>query len=362
MEVGDFYPVPCPPKLSSLSADAKKRLGLHLPLTLLSYSTDHPPYSWGTTELLESCLWCLPSHILSRLIWLLYCLGLVAPDIAECKEGAPGNRQHPVSRLSQRGVIRQTILVAAVLLIAFFGRIPAKALGLVPPRSWTQTWETLSILLAAILGLPPWVRVPRRLAVPAPSKDDYAILPISKSERWWFAAVGIGAGVSEELLYRGFLIYYLWVWLPGLDWTQRTIVSSLVFGLGHLYQGWKGSLGTTAYGFCFPRFYTGARGVFLPRRRHPAAGPHEFGRFSPPHGRGFSHKNTAAPSPPPPTKTRPTTNDALRSFRPARQILFLLRRELVDLDADRLQLQLGDALVEIIGNFVDLLLQRLVSS
>ena len=97
-----------------------------------------------------------------------------------------------------------------------------------------------------------------------------AILPISKSERWWFAAVGIGAGLSEELLYRGFLLYYLWVWLPGLDWTQRIIISSLIFGLAHLYHGWKGILGTTVYGFCFAWLYAGSGSLLIPMTIHAA--------------------------------------------------------------------------------------------
>src|SRR3974377_2209702 len=58
----------------------------------------------------------------------------------------------------------------------------------------------------------------------------------------------------------------------------------------------------------------------------------------------------------------PLTTDywqlVLRSFRPARQILFLLQRQPVDLDAHRLQLQLGHALVQFFRNREDLLFQR----
>jgi uncharacterized protein len=199
-----------------------------------------------------------------------------------------------LSRAYQRGVIRQTILVAAVLLIAFFGRIPAKALGLVPPRSWTQTWETLSILLAAILVTTMGFRYRGDWQFQRLRKTIGAILPISKSERWWFAAVGIGAGVSEELLYRGFLIYYLWVWLPGLDWTQRTIVSSLVFGLGHLYQGWKGILGTTAYGFCFAWLYAGSGSLLIPMTIHAAVDLRILAILTPKRVRLLEQENGAA--------------------------------------------------------------------
>src|ERR1022692_2813885 len=48
----------------------------------------------------------------------------------------------------------------------------------------------------------------------------------------------------------------------------------------------------------------------------------------------------------------------LRSFIPARQVLFLLRTQAVDLDAHRLQLEFRNPLIEVLGNNVNLLLQR----
>src|SRR4051812_19798859 len=42
--------------------------------------------------------------------------------------------------------------------------------------------------------------------------------------------------------------------------------------------------------------------------------------------------------------TGATNHERLCSFRPARQVLFLLRREAVDLDAHRFEFQLGDFL------------------
>ena len=47
---------------------------------------------------------------------------------------------------------------------------------------------------------------------------------------------------------------------------------------------------------------------------------------------------------------------ALCSLAPARQILFLLGREAVDFDPHGFQFQLGDALVEFVGDAVDALL------
>src|SRR6266568_5126328 len=50
----------------------------------------------------------------------------------------------------------------------------------------------------------------------------------------------------------------------------------------------------------------------------------------------------------------------LSSFRPTRQIFFLLRRELVDLNAQRVQLQAGHPLVQVLRNRIDLFLQALM--
>jgi uncharacterized protein len=124
------------------------------------------------------------------------------------------------SRAYARGVIRQVVLVAAVLWIAFSGQIPASALGLGVPRSWPQTWGTLGVFSVAILFSSLWFRDHGDRQFNRLRKTIGAVLPISQSERWWFAAIGIGAGISEEFLYRGFLTYYLWVWLPGLDWMR----------------------------------------------------------------------------------------------------------------------------------------------
>src|SRR6266536_6348762 len=55
---------------------------------------------------------------------------------------------------------------------------------------------------------------------------------------------------------------------------------------------------------------------------------------------------------------RPSLHDQLRSFTPAGQVLFLLGGQTVDLDAHRLELQLGYALVEFRWNRVDLAFER----
>ena len=65
------------------------------------------------------------------------------------------------------------------------------------------------------------------------------ILPASPRELLVFGALALTAGICEEILYRGYLLYYMRAWLPGIAAIVATIV---VFGLAHLYQGGRGIL------------------------------------------------------------------------------------------------------------------------
>lgn len=71
------------------------------------------------------------------------------------------------------------------------------------------------------------------------------LMPRSVEDVRWFAALAVTAGICEELLYRGFVFWYLGHWL---DPWQTLAASALLFGLGHAYQGVRGVLTTGALG------------------------------------------------------------------------------------------------------------------
>jgi membrane protease YdiL (CAAX protease family) len=60
------------------------------------------------------------------------------------------------------------------------------------------------------------------------------LMPHSGAERRRFHGVSITAGVCEEALFRGFLLWYFAVWVG--VW-PAAILSSIVFGVGHVYMG-----------------------------------------------------------------------------------------------------------------------------
>jgi hypothetical protein len=74
------------------------------------------------------------------------------------------------------------------------------------------------------------------------------ILPHGPNENRLFKVVSITAGVCEETLFRGFLLWYLGVWTGT---AVAIVLSSTLFGLGHSYQGMKQVPRTAAAGLVF---------------------------------------------------------------------------------------------------------------
>jgi membrane protease YdiL (CAAX protease family) len=84
------------------------------------------------------------------------------------------------------------------------------------------------------------------------------ILPQSKSERTPFLALALTAGCCEEFLYRGFAMAAFA--RAGFPIWASVVVSSVLFGAAHLYQGRGGLIGTGILGLIFGAFraFTGS--------------------------------------------------------------------------------------------------------
>ena len=72
------------------------------------------------------------------------------------------------------------------------------------------------------------------------------IVPTSAAERGMFVLVALTAGICEEFLYRGWLLNFAGVGMGSL-WLGL-LVSSVIFGLAHAYQGRRGVIGAGGLG------------------------------------------------------------------------------------------------------------------
>ena len=179
--------------------------------------------------------------------------------------GEPGVR----SRQYRRTILRQWGLTILALSIWFrSGRsldalglgVPAGApffIGLVLAAGLAQFWRTQ--VRAALGHDKARARLVEQLRAVAP------ILPTSPPELRLFTALSITAGICEEILFRGYLIGYLEIYV-GI--TGAVILSSIVFGVGHIYQGRRQAFKIVFLGLLLALFYVGTGSLWIPIALH----------------------------------------------------------------------------------------------
>jgi membrane protease YdiL (CAAX protease family) len=92
---------------------------------------------------------------------------------------------------------------------------------------------------------------------------DY-FLPATRTERHWWVLVCITAGFCEETLFRGFLLHYLHASPWTLNLTVALVISSLIFGLNHLYGGVGLVVGSAMTGFLLGLLFMLSGNLLLP--------------------------------------------------------------------------------------------------
>lgn len=173
-------------------------------------------------------------------------------------------------RLYRGLAVEQILSTAVVLFIWRNGQLSAASLGLVLPGSWGWSMATLVVIVGALAWSgfrlrPKAAKIRKQLEA-----SIGALLPDSHRERSWFAAISVGAGISEELAFRGFLFYYFATYVPQLNTLEKVLLTSLCFGLGHIYQGWRGAISTGILGLVFAGLYVMTGSLLLPVVIHAA--------------------------------------------------------------------------------------------
>lgn len=169
-------------------------------------------------------------------------------------------------RSYRHGMARQWLLAGlALAALAVQGTSPA-AIGLTAEvRRPGTLLPSLAVAVVVGLGLTLALRGHprplRRLLRPVA-----ALLPATAAERRAFAAVAVTAGVTEELLYRGFLTHV--AGQAGLGRQGALTAVSAAFGLAHLYQGPAGMLGTGVAGYLLGDLALASGGLLLPMVVH----------------------------------------------------------------------------------------------
>lgn len=180
-----------------------------------------------------------------------------------------GERADP-ARFYRVTMIQQWVGLAILAIMWLALDRPAADLGFVAPRgTGFYIGVGLLVLIAGLLAYS-W-RQAARLSADAKAQQIQSLgdlvhfLPRSRREFRLFVFTSVTAGIVEEIFYRGFAIWYLTHFMP--LWTA-VIVSSLIFGLGHSYQGAAGMLKTGVVGLSMAVLYVITGSIWLPIVAH----------------------------------------------------------------------------------------------
>jgi membrane protease YdiL (CAAX protease family) len=142
--------------------------------------------------------------------------------------------------------------IGLLVLWAWLDR-PFAWLGLVAPAG-RAAWISLALSVATLAFFATQIRgvltsADARAAVRAELDRSgpgvQTMAPATARELKLFMRMSVTAGICEEILARGFMLWYFSAWLP---WWAAIAAVIAVFGVGHAYQGLRGVLMTAAVG------------------------------------------------------------------------------------------------------------------
>lgn len=170
-------------------------------------------------------------------------------------------------------IIELWVPTAFIMLLVGITDLTLKQIGLAIPKINTEvlgSWVTyiglgigllyLILVLYYIIGYKFSDKIKQELLKKKEEELEKSevspILPITKKEKKLWTYVSLTAGVTEEIIYRGFLIFGVGYLFPNLQIMIVVLISSVLFGLAHTYQGFTmGVFRTTIFGILFSVLY-----------------------------------------------------------------------------------------------------------
>ncbi len=160
-----------------------------------------------------------------------------------------------------RRILSSWVILAFAGIIFLHDDAPLSSIGLLLPNPWWPTalaFIGVGILFSLLLVMHLRIGNDEQVRAKLARERNRLALPRNLSERLAWVGVSINAGTWEEIVFRGFLPWYIvhHITLFGLfiPFVWAAIFSLILFSLAHLYQGWGGVLGV---------FFTGITLVLL---------------------------------------------------------------------------------------------------
>lgn len=156
--------------------------------------------------------------------------------------------------IPQYGVILSFVIVIAYLRRSKTRKDLLKSIGLRQPRNLLFL-VIVSACLGVLIELSTEIFLNPIIENITDSKIDLSAVDLSSVWAYltWIVVGFVLGGLLEEILFRGFLITRISKFLTASKIRDllALIITSILFGLCHLYQGWSGVISTGIIGFIF---------------------------------------------------------------------------------------------------------------
>jgi membrane protease YdiL (CAAX protease family) len=202
------------------------------------------------------------------IVLIFFVLGVVVPwrGRKRLQQLLAKPRVEPAERLSLywSTIAFQWVAAGVVAWRSWAHGVSRQQLGLVVPGR--SRLIAITVLGAVVIVTLQWLNLRRMGRSTGPLRGPLQalaerILPQSTSELIPFLALAVTAGLCEEFLYRGFAMAV--IARAALPTGVVILLSSVLFGLAHLYQGRAGFVSTLMLGLLFG-FSRSALGSLLP--------------------------------------------------------------------------------------------------
>jgi len=184
-------------------------------------------------------------------------------------------RRMAAASLGERGrhylwpMTAQWLLSAAAIALTIAGGRSLASIGLLLPTgrglAWSLAVVALAVALVAQQSKMVFASERARAAVRSQLERVGWLLPRDAREMRTFTGLCVTAGICEEILFRG---YVLWFLIPRIGVPAAILVGSADFGLMHAYQGARGIVRTAIVGLVLALFYRLTGSLVAPMIAH----------------------------------------------------------------------------------------------
>jgi membrane protease YdiL (CAAX protease family) len=199
-------------------------------------------------------------------LFLLYYLFQVITNLKNYQKLIDSLRDGRMKRMElyQKLVMGLWIPALVICIVAAFGFFPWRGLGVGIRSFGCPAWlfytccalagVYLVYVLLSFFTLRSGYKKGERLEQGIPERMRL-MMPATAAEKKAWVFTSMLVGTAEEFLFRGFLFYGFLSVFPALPVYIVLILSTLLFGAGHLYQGPKEAIKPLVVGALFGLFY-----------------------------------------------------------------------------------------------------------